>query len=249
MAKRSLLAAAPVQIVLSALIGGYMKLVKHTVRWEVRREENVAFHWNDPKGVVLAFWHGRLMGAISAWPIPLQPVKVLVSRSAHGDLITRTAGMLGVGTIRGSSRNRSKLDKDKGGSEAYRNMVAFVAQGGCMGLTPDGPRGPRYRAAPGAARLAVETGVPVLIMGWSTRWRIVFNSWDRVILPLPFSRGVIVWGEPVIPARDMARPDAIEEVRRQIEENLIEANHAADLACGVRPIEPAQALPVAPQTI
>lgn len=246
MAKRSLLAAKPVQIVLSALIGNYMKLVKHTVRWQVRREENVAFHWEDPKGVVLAFWHGRLMGAISTWPIPLQKVSVLVSRSAHGDLITRTADSLGVGTIRGSSRNPEKAGRDKGGGEAYQKMVEFVRAGGCIGLTPDGPRGPRYRAAPGAARLAVETGATVLIMGWSTRWRIVFGSWDKLILPLPFSRGVIVWGDPVVAPADLPRAEANEQMRRQIEENLIAANAEADIACGVRPIQPAKAPPATP---
>lgn len=246
MAKRSPLSFKPLQIALAALITAYMKLVKHTVRWQVVHRENVAFHWDDPQGAVLAFWHGRLMGAISTWPIPIQPVAVLVSRSAHGDLIKRAADNLGVGTIRGSSRNRRKLDKDKGGAEAYRKMVAFVKSGGCMGLTPDGPRGPRYRAAPGAARLAVETGAPVLIMGWSTRWRIVFNSWDRVILPLPFSRGVIVWGEPVIPSTDMGKDEAIEEVRLEIEAGLNAANREADERCGVKPIAPAD--PIEPMT-
>jgi len=179
--------------------------------------------------------------------VPIQPIAVLVSRSAHGDLITRTADRLDVGTIRGSSRNRKKRDKDKGGAEAYEKMVEFVAQGGCMGLTPDGPRGPRYRAAPGAARLAGETGAPVLIMGWSTRWRIVFGSWDRVILPLPFSKGAIVWGEPVRPPQGVATEQGVEQVRAEIESRLNAANQAADEACGVSPIEPAPPLDDAPQ--
>ena len=238
---KSVIAAAPVRNTIAALVAGYMKLVKHTVRWEVHGRQHVETHWQNPQGVILAFWHGRLMGAISTWPVPLQPVKVLVSRSSHGDLITRTADMLGVGTIRGSSRNRKKLEKDKGGAEAYPQMVSFVKSGGCMGLTPDGPRGPRYRAAPGAARLALDTGANVLIMGWSTRWRIVFRSWDRVILPLPFSKGVIVWGEPVEPASGSDEAEAIEQTRRTIEDRLVAANAQADAACGVRPIEPAPA--------
>lgn len=238
MASRSPLAFKPLQIVLASLIGWYMRLVKHTVRWQVRGEQNVAFHFADPEGVVLAFWHGRFMGAISAWPIPLQPVSVLVSRSAHGDMIKRTADMLGVGSIRGSSRNRKKLDKDKGGTEAYLKMLDYVRSGGAVGLTPDGPRGPRYRAAPGAARLAVEANVPVIIMGWSVKWRIVFGSWDRAILPLPFSRGVIVWGETVFPPQGLEQSAAIEEVRQRIEASLNAANREADEACGLTPIEP-----------
>lgn len=241
MAKRSPLSIKPLQIALAWLIGVYMKLVKSTVRWQVRGQENVAFHFADPKGAVLTFWHGRFMGAISAWPIPLQPVAVLVSRSAHGDMIKRTADMLGVDSIRGSSRNRKKLEKDKGGAEAYAKMVEYIRSGGAVGLTPDGPRGPRYRAAPGAAAVAVETGVPVIVMGWSVKWRIVFNSWDRAILPLPFSKGVIVWGETVFPPERLERAEAVEQVRTRIEASLNAANRQADEACSVPPIEPGPA--------
>jgi len=118
-------------------------------------------------------------------------------------------------------------------------MVRWVEKGGCMAITPDGPRGPRMRAGPGAVKLARAAGAPLLPLGWSTTNAIVFKSWDRFFLPLPFGRGVIIWGEPVqVPAE--ADRDALEQARARLEAVLVKANQDADAACRKRVIEPAE---------
>ena len=239
---KSLLSYKPVQIVLGALMGGYMGLVKYTTRWTVLNDGSMREIAAGGKGAIGAFWHGRLLMSIAFWPPRTQPPAIIVSRSADGDVIARAAAHHGVAGIRGSSRKTRKDGSvdGKGAMSAYRAMVRHVEEGGVMAITPDGPKGPRMRVQPGALRLAEATGAPVFAISWSTRWRIVFNSWDRFVLPLPFSRGVIVWSEPLYVT---ANPSAEERetARLRLEEELNTVTLKADTWCGVEPVEPAPA--------
>ncbi|MGP1274534.1 MAG: lysophospholipid acyltransferase family protein [Caulobacterales bacterium] len=237
---RSILSYTPVQMALGALMGGYMALVQHTTRWEVRRADAMRAIAAEGKGAIGAFWHGRLLMSIALWPKRTQQTAILVSRSVDGDIIARAAAHHKVLGIRGSTRKRRRdgsLD-DKGAMSAYRAMVRHLEEDGVMAITPDGPKGPRMRVTPGAIRLAEATGVPILAVTWSIRARKVFNSWDRFVLPFPFSRGVIIWSEPYFLPEKASAQDR-EAARLWLEETLITLTREADLACGVEPVEPA----------
>ncbi|MGY6532227.1 lysophospholipid acyltransferase family protein [Glycocaulis sp.] len=239
---KSLLAAKPVQIALGALMGGYMGLVKNTTRWTVINDGPMREIAAGGKGAIGAFWHGRLLMSIAFWPKGTQPPAIIVSRSADGDIIARAAAHHGVAGIRGSSR---KVRKDgsvdgKGAMSAYRAMVRHVEEGGVMAITPDGPKGPRMRVQAGALRLAEATGAPLFAITWSIRRRIVFDSWDRFVLPLPFSRGVILWSEPYYLGSNPS-PEEREAARSWLEDTLIDLTRQADNWCGVEPVEPAPA--------
>ena len=236
---KSILASGPVQAVLGALLAGYMSLVKRTTRWEVRGLEHVRPIWEGGEGVVGCVWHGRILMTIAAWPKDVQPPSILISRSKDGAVVAQAARRHGAVVVRGSSRNRKKT-KEKGGFSAFREMVRWVQRGGCMAITPDGPRGPRMRAGLGAVKLARAAGAPLLPLAWSTTNALVFESWDRFFLPLPFGRGVIVWGEAVR-APSEADQAALEAARARLEAVLIAANQEADRACGKAVIEPAEA--------
>lgn len=239
---KSVLSSTPVQIVLGALMGGYMALVQHTTRWEVRRDGAMREIAARGGGAIGAFWHGRLLMSIAFWPPGTQQTAILVSRSADGDIIARAAAHHKVLGIRGSSRKqrRDGTHDEKGAMSAFRAMVRHVEQGGVMAITPDGPKGPRMRVTAGALRLAEATGAPLLAASWSVRARKVFNSWDRFVLPLPFSRGVIIWSDPYYLPEN---PDAAdrEAARVWLEETLNALTREADLACDVEPVEPAPA--------
>jgi lysophospholipid acyltransferase (LPLAT)-like uncharacterized protein len=100
----------------------------------------------------------------------------------------------GVGLVHGSS---SKRGQDRGGAEAVRALGAVLAAGDQVVITPDGPRGPRRRAAQGVAQIAALAGVPVVPVGAaSTRVRRL-PTWDRMAMPLPWGRGVLVCGAPL----------------------------------------------------
>ncbi|MCC5996519.1 MAG: lysophospholipid acyltransferase family protein [Oceanicaulis sp.] len=234
---KSILYSAPMIWTLGGLIGGYMALIKRATRWEVRGREHIAPIWEGGEGLVLCTWHGRNLFLESTWPPGRQKPAILISRSREGDVVARAAGLNGVALIRGSTQNDAKKHKDKGGAAAFRNMVRWVRGGGCMAITPDGPRGPRQRVSPGAVKLAQITGAPLVPVGWSTRRGFRLNSWDRFHVPLPFGRGVIVWGEPVrLP--DKAGPGDIEAARQLVEARLNDATQEADLACGQDPVLP-----------
>jgi lysophospholipid acyltransferase (LPLAT)-like uncharacterized protein len=237
---KSVLSSTPVQIALGALMGGYMALVQHTTRWEIRHGDAMRQLAAGGEGVIAAFWHGRLLMSIALWPPRTQQPAILVSRSVDGDIIARAAAHHKVAGIRGSTRKRRRdgtLD-DKGAMSAYRAMVRHVEEGGVMAITPDGPKGPRMRVTPGALRLAEATGAPLLAVSWSIRWRKVFSSWDAFVLPFPFSRGVITWSEPYhLP--ENPTPQDREAARLWLENTLIALTREADIACGVEPVEPA----------
>ena len=226
---KSIVSSPPVQALIAARLAGYMSLVKATTRWEVRGLEHAQSLWSSGDGVICGVWHGRILMTIAAWPKNVQPPAILISRSREGDVVTKVAAHHKVEVIRGSSRNKKKT-KQKGGLSAFREMVRWVEGGGCMALTPDGPRGPRMRAGLGAVKLARATGAPLLGLGWSTSNALIFKSWDRFVLPLPFGKGVIVWAEPVRIDAD-ADKAALETARATLEARLIAATMEADLAC------------------
>jgi lysophospholipid acyltransferase (LPLAT)-like uncharacterized protein len=89
----------------------------------------------------------------------------------------------------------------RGGAAGMRSLLAVLAKGEIIGITPDGPRGPRRQAAAGVAQLAALAGVPVLPCAARTRRHIQLNTWDRMPIPLPFGRGVLVCGPAILVPR------------------------------------------------
>jgi lysophospholipid acyltransferase (LPLAT)-like uncharacterized protein len=108
-----------------------------------------------------------------------------------------------------------------------------------VGITPDGPRGPRMRATDGIVTVARVSGVPIMPCSFSCRSRVVLGTWDRFLLPLPFTRGVILWGDPIHVARD-ASPEVLQAAKLQVETALTGVTQAADAIMGVDTVEPEQ---------
>lgn len=234
---KSILKSRPVQAVIGTLLGGYMAFVGATTRWEWRGLENRAPILNGGTGAIGAVWHGRIMVSPRTWPAEPQPRKVFISQSSEGDVIARAASLNGVGAIRGSSLNMKKREKSKGAMSGFKQMVRHLRSGGCMAIMPDGPRGPRMRMGLGPLMIAQIAGVPIVPVTWSSRWAITFNSWDRFILPFPFAKGVIAYGEPLTVPKD-ADSDALETLRCELEARMIALTNEADALCGRAPIEP-----------
>jgi len=236
---KALIQSAPIQIAAAWCLANYMRLCAGTKRWDQRGREHLDAVTQGGTGVVAAFWHSRIGLSFVGWDMTAkQKPHMLISRSREGEFIARFARTLNIGVVRGSSRNTRK-DKGKGGMTAFRAMSRTVEAGGCMGLTIDGPRGPRMRASAGALRLAKATGAPVMIFSWSVTNKMVAKSWDRFILPYPFGRGVVVWKEALHVPAD-ASPADMEALRLELERRLNEATREADEACGGPVIEPAE---------
>jgi lysophospholipid acyltransferase (LPLAT)-like uncharacterized protein len=237
---KTLLNNALFQTLIGRGFGLYLLLVAATTRWRKINQAAVEPFWRGDGRLITCFWHGRFAQAHLVWRYRRgdNKAKMLVSRSREGATIAQTVNTLGVEVIQGSA---AKGTQQKGGFEAARELVRHIDGGGMIGVTPDGPRGPRMRARIGPVHIAKLAQAPLMPMAWSTRWRIVFESWDRFILPLPFGEGVLIWGDPIAAPAPDADDAAMEATRRELEValNLIcaEADRLTDGAV----IEPAPA--------
>jgi lysophospholipid acyltransferase (LPLAT)-like uncharacterized protein len=170
--------------------------------------------------LIPAFWHGRLLYPLRLKQIyRLRRVTVLVSRSRDGEWISQIARRFGVLPTRGSSH--------RGGAQGLLEMVRRVQEGYIACVTPDGPRGPRYRVQPGVVTLAHKTGAVILPITYNAKWRKVMHSWDGFVLPMPFSRIVVIYGEPIcVPA--YMTTDGHLAARREVECRLQQITEMAD---------------------
>jgi len=208
----------------------YIRFVHASGRWRVEGGDIPADYWRRQQPFILAFWHGRIMMMPFCWRRD-RPIEMLISQHRDGQLIAQTVKHFGIETVAGSS--------SKGGSAALRTMLRTLRAGRSVGITPDGPRGPRMRAADGVVQVARLSGVPVVPCGFSARRRRLLGSWDRFAVAMPFSTGLFVWGVPVHVAAD-ADAEALEAARLAIERGLIAVTQAADRAMGHPPVEPAE---------
>lgn len=225
-----------VQITLGFIIAAYMVLVKYTTRWEFEREDISAPVIGNGKGLIALTWHSRFLMLNSAWKKKWQLPHVLISRSRDGQIVAHTSHFLGLKTIRGSARKKAQKDT-KGGAKASRDIIGALEQGGCIVVTPDGPRGPRQRLGDGPLRLAKLTGAPILPCTFSVKNRIQFKSWDRFVWPLPFGKGKIIWGTPVhIPGNISEKK--LDSLRLEIENEMNLYLVKADTSLGHLATEP-----------
>lgn len=234
-AARRLARNPAISAALSWLAARYIRLVWLTGRWRVENAEIADRLIAEGRPFIACFWHGRMLMIPNAWKYDV-PISILISQHRDGVFISRTLRHLGVGTIAGSS--------SRGGGGALVGMVRALKRGEYMGITPDGPRGPRMRAAPGAAAAARLSGAVLLPISYSATRRRVLSSWDRFVIPFPFTRGIVRVGQPIEVARDADEAD-LEQARRRLEAELISLTDALDTELGVDRIEPAAELPAA----
>jgi lysophospholipid acyltransferase (LPLAT)-like uncharacterized protein len=188
MVVKRILNAAPARRFIAWAAARYVTLVARTTRWRIEGEPHLrAFAGGGP--CIVVFWHESLPSMpifwLSAKRLGLRRgAVVLASRHRDGQLIGRTVQNMGIGLVSGSSSRGGALN-----------------DGAHVGLTPDGPRGPRRVAAPGVAQLGALGRVPVLPCAAHTGWAIQLKTWDAMRLPLPFGRGALVVGDLIEVAR------------------------------------------------
>lgn len=143
---------------------------------------------------VYALWHEHLLPL--AFAHRHSGAVALVSEHRDGEILVRVLRRLGLGAARGSST--------RGGSRGLREMVRAGREGRPVAFTPDGPRGPARRCKPGVVRAAAETGLPVVPLGAAASSGRRLDSWDRFLVPSPFSRIYLSRGEALRVPRDVA---------------------------------------------
>jgi len=177
------------------------------------REEEIR---GSGASIIYAFWHGRML--LPAYSHRNRRIHVMASLSKDGEIISRVLERLGFRAVRGSSSRK--------GARALVEMARAGKAGFDTAVTPDGPRGPRYRVQRGVTSLARLTGFPILPAGLeaSRYWQL--RTWDEFRIPKPFSRAAIVLGEPLVVPRDAS--DALEdELGRELERRILAVSERA----------------------
>jgi lysophospholipid acyltransferase (LPLAT)-like uncharacterized protein len=141
--------------------------------------------------VIILLWHNRIFSipaCFERYNRKRRSAVVLTSASPEGSLLTLLMAHFGIGAVRGSTSRRASV--------ALREMATRMAEGQDVAITPDGPRGPRYRLQPGALFLAQQTGYPIVLVHVEySRYRR-FKTWDGFALPIPFARVDVIFDEP-----------------------------------------------------
>jgi lysophospholipid acyltransferase (LPLAT)-like uncharacterized protein len=221
------------QALLAALLGRYLGFALRTTRWTLHGGEHLApFAAGRP--VVAAFWHERLSLMPALWALtksqaaetqaPQTRAHVLVSRHSDGRFIGEIMRRFDVAVVHGSSRRDGR---DRGGAAGVLALLGVLEEGGIAVITPDGPRGPSRQTAPGVAQLAAMSGAPVLPCAAQTRRRYTLGTWDRMVLPLPWGKGVLVCGPAIAVPRENWQASL-----PSIAQALDDAADTADRLCG-----------------
>lgn len=217
---------------LLCLLGAlYIRFVYATGRWTVINGGHARELWDAGRPFILAFWHGRILMMPKSWRAGV-PIHMLISSHRDGQLIARTVSHFGIRTVSGSST--------RGGTEALRGMLKSLKAGECVGITPDGPKGPRMRATDGIVAVARMAQVPILPAAFAASRRRLLSSWDRFAVALPFSRGVFVWGDPILVPKD-SDAAGLEAARLLVETSLNAVTREADRLMGQTTPDPAPA--------
>jgi lysophospholipid acyltransferase (LPLAT)-like uncharacterized protein len=176
--------------------------------------------FNRSESVIIAFWHGRILMMPKLYMHHrgdrTAPAYMLISQHGDGRIIALATRLLGIHSVAGSS--------SRGGLKALLELMRHGRAGSDMGFTPDGPRGPRCEAKEGIVVAAAKTGCVVVPCSYSANRRWTLRSWDGMIIPKPFSRGVFVAGEPIA----VGEGDDLEESRLKIQNALNEVTKRAD---------------------
>jgi lysophospholipid acyltransferase (LPLAT)-like uncharacterized protein len=155
--------------------------------------------------LIFCFWHNRLSLCTSVYNFcfrgntGVSGLAAMVSASKDGAFLSAVLECFGVQPVRGSSSRR--------GPQALLELVTWFERNYDLAITPDGPRGPAYSIQPGVMSLAQLTGGRIIPVSYNIEGKIVLRSWDKFIVPLPFSRCHIIFEKPIQVHRDATADD------------------------------------------
>lgn len=183
---------------LGYLLGFYLKFVFKTSKVHIEKHPDAKIFFDDLNPALYAFWHGRLLMMATIHP-PKYQMRVLSSKNDIGILSEKCVSLFGITFIRGSKHNPNKPNRDKGGSAALRQMVRALRGGYPIGITPDGPLGPAQKVNEGILITAIMAQKPIIPLTYSCKTGYQTKTWDRFLIPYPFTKLYFKVGKPIYP--------------------------------------------------
>ena len=204
--------------VIPYLLFGLVYLWCMTLRSKNMNEEEENHFKNLTGPYILTLWHGRIFYLF--YYLRRHPdYFLLISPSEDGDLLARLARLMGYSVIRGSTYKKAV--------SAARSLIKVLRRNQRIIIIADGSRGPRCVAQPGSVQLAGITGAPIFPMTFGTKNKVVLNSWDKFVIPLPFTRCTLNFSSPIsLPPKSSEQ--IIEEKRLELESALNRISKASD---------------------
>ena len=199
----------------------YIKFVSFTNSWSFINKKYVENLWKKNEAFILCFWHGRLLMMPLSWNKE-KKINVLISAHSDGQLLSKTVKHFNIETITGSS--------SQGGSEAIRNIIKSLKSGISIGMTPDGPRGPRMKVNSAIIKIASLTGHKIVPLSYSVKKKFFLNSWDKFLVALPFGKGCFIWGKPIKIKKNISTNEDL-KLSKRLENNLLKLTKKADNYC------------------
>jgi lysophospholipid acyltransferase (LPLAT)-like uncharacterized protein len=179
----------------SRLGSRFIRMIARTWRFRAVNADGYAAERAAGRAVVLVLWHGEMLPLL--YYHRNREIAVLVSEHGDGEIIARILRDFGFRLIRGST--------SRGAARALIAVDRELREGFDVGITPDGPRGPRHSVAPGALLAAHRAGAKLMPLAAraSAFWQL--GSWDRFIIPKPFARITVAYGDPTPVVADSSR--------------------------------------------
>lgn len=186
------------------LIANYIRLIRLTMSTKIVGFDNFeAANQEGNQSVIFCLWHGRLLMMPTLVP-KTHKLNVLASRHTDGQLLSSIQKNFNIGTIAGST--------SKGGSTAIREILRAVEHKELIGITPDGPRGPARKVGGLSIEIAKKLDIPIIPVTFScSRYKTV-QSWDSLMIPKLFSKGIFIMGE----AKKFESAEALENALNQL---------------------------------
>ena len=201
--------------IVSGILYSLVRLIGSTMRIETRGAPA------DYSKTILCGWHGRSFAFANQFRG--KGLWVIISHSRDGEMQARIFGKLGFNIIRGST--------GRGGVRALVESIRVLKDGGTMAMTRDGPRGPNGVVQEGVMAMAQKSGAALLPGGFSSRPRWVFKSWDKYNVPWPFSKGMLLFGDPIFVPKN-ATPEEVEALRQKLESEMHRLEGEAEVLMG-----------------
>ena len=201
--------------VTAPLIVGLIRLLWWTYRFDIQGDGGLRELATEGRPMVLAFWHGDLF--MMPWYLSRLTelgvgVTYLVSPSMDGEYAVKLLNVIGGRTVRGSAT--------RSGTKAIRGLYrVIVKQKGSPVVAADGPKGPRHRCKKGAVVLGQLTDAEIVPLAAAPHRAIRMGTWDRLPIPLPFTRVAVEVGEPIEVPKDLT-DDEVEVHRQRLEERI-----------------------------
>ena len=176
------------KIIFVNLIYLSLSLIKKTSNWSGVNEETIVRQLQDNKSIIVLIWHNQLMGSTFSWKFKpkLRPV---ATSHRDGQISTLVQKKFGLDPLLREKEKPSALIKD---------ISLAVKNGECIYITPDAPHGPPYQINTNIYKLAKKFDLKIALLTFKTNHFFCLNNWDKLKIPLPFSKGIYFWGKEII---------------------------------------------------